>query len=152
MKTKTNKTKSKAVHTIVRYVRPKEKSYPAFYLAVLLAAVLLLEGFLIGAATPAAWQEGMQILDLSRDVNVVMSDTFSVIEPLLVQIQSVETFYQLAATEAIIIFDSSYVDPLALPKGVIGFYEAASVEMAKMLDFSTALSYFPQVAGASISR
>lgn len=145
-KTKTNKTKT------VRTVKSKEKSYPAIYLVALLAAVLLLEGFLLGVATPSAWQSGLQVLDISDGFTMMVDDTMWAIEPLFVQAQNVEKFYQLAATELIAIMDLEERDPLIVAKSVYSFYELASMEMEKMLDFSNEFAYFPQVAGASISR
>lgn len=145
-KTKTEKTKS------VRNVKSQEKHYPAYYLAALLAGVLLLEGLLLGAATPQAWQNGLEVLDVSVGFNLVVSDTFTIVEPLLVQMDNVTTFYQMAATEMMVLLDVSEQDPLVFPKTVFRFYEVASIEMEKMLDFSNEFAYFPQVAGASISR
>jgi hypothetical protein len=130
----------------------KEKNYPAYYLAVVLAGVLILEGLLLGAATPKAWQEGLEILDVSSGVGLVMSDTYTVIEPMLIQMDSINEFYQLAATEMMGLLDSSDYDVLRFPKTVNRFYELASIEMEQMLDLSENLAYWPRIAGASISR
>lgn len=141
-KTKSSKTKSSR----------KEKNYPAYYLAVVLAGVLILEGLLLGAATPTAWQDGLEVLDVSSAVDVVMSDSYTVVEPMLTQMDSINEFYQIAATEMISLLDASEYDAFAFPKAVNRFYELASIEMEKMLDLSDSLAYWPRVAGASISR
>jgi hypothetical protein len=130
----------------------KEKNYPAYYLAVVLAGVLILEGLLLGAATPSAWQHGLEILDVSSGMNLVLSDSYSVVEPLLVQMESINEFYQLAANEMMFLLDASHADVLAFPKAVNEFYELASIEMEEMLDLSDNIGYWPRVAGTSISR
>jgi hypothetical protein len=130
----------------------KEKSYPAYYLAAILAGVLILEGLLLGAATPQAWQHGLEVLDISSDVSLVMSDTFTAVEPMLVQMDHITEFYNIAESEMIVILDASDSDVLAFPKAVNEFYTLASVELEEMLDLSESFAYWPRVAGASISR
>jgi hypothetical protein len=147
MKTKT-KTKSKTTGGRSK----KQKAYPAYYLAVILAGALLLEGLLLGAATPRSWQHGLEVLDVSSGVSLVLADTYEVIEPMLIQIDNVTKFYEMAATETMVLFDSSDNDVLAFPRGVNEFYRLASIEMEEILDISDQVTYWPQIAGASISR
>jgi hypothetical protein len=141
MKTKRKKQNSK-----------NGKSYPALYLAVALSAILLLEGFLLGAATPGAWQQGLQVLDISSHVDVAMSDMVVVVEPFFQMYSDVNTFYQMAATELIAMLDFGEQDYFAFFRGVGEFYELASIEMENMLDLSDQFVGMGQVAGASISR
>lgn len=143
-KTKTKKTTTKRVR--------QEKNYPAYYLAVILAGVLILEGLLLGAATPKAWQHGLEVLDVSSGIENVLNDSFSAVEPMLVQIDSINEFYQMAATEMMVLLDASDSDILAFPKAVNEFYTLASTEMEEVLDLSDSFAYWPRVAGASISR
>jgi hypothetical protein len=130
----------------------REQLYPAYYLAIVLSAMLLLEGLLLGAATPHAWEEGLEVLDISAGVELVMSDMAEVVSPMMDQVAYVAEFYRLAAVEMESLLDLSDHDVLAFPKSVNEFYRLASIEMAELLDFSDHLSYIPQVAGASISR
>lgn len=130
----------------------KEKNYPAYYLAIVLAGVLILEGLLLGAATPKAWQQGLEILDVSSSMDLVLSDSYTLVEPLLVQMDSITKFYELAANEMMVLLDASDADVLAFPKAVNEFYELASIEMENMLDLSENIGYWPRVAGTSISR
>jgi hypothetical protein len=130
----------------------KEKHYPAVMLALVLAGVLMLEGLLLGAATPSAWQESLQILDISQDISLVVSDTYEAVEPMLAQIDHVTEFYEMAATEMMVLLDASDSDPFVFVRGVSEFYQLASVEMEQILDFSDQVSVFPRVAGSSISR
>jgi hypothetical protein len=143
------KTKTKSVR--VQGGR-KEKNYPAYYLALVLAGVLILEGLLLGAATPKAWQHGLEILDVSQGVDLVMTDSYWAVEPMLTQIDSIHEFYELAATEMMVLLDASESDVLSFPKAVNEFYRLASVEMEKVLDLSENMSYWPRVAGTSISK
>jgi hypothetical protein len=119
-------------------------------LAIAMAALIIIEAAVIGFAPNPA--EAMEVLNIADGTKVVMYDTYSVIEPMLVQFDNIRTFYEMAATEMIALLDASETDPLMFPRGVFEFYELASIEMEEMLDFSDELSYFPQVAGASISR
>jgi hypothetical protein len=130
----------------------KEKNYPAYYLALVLAGVLILEGLLLGAATPRAWQHGLEILDISQGVELVANDSYWAIEPMLVQMDSIQEFYDLAATEMMVLLDASESDVLSFPKAVNEFYRLASIEMEKVLDLSENISYWPRVAGTSISK
>jgi hypothetical protein len=141
MKSKTKATK-----------RRGEQQYPAYLIAVILSAMLLLEGFLLGVATPGAWEKGLEVLDISSAVQAVASDVAVVVEPLMEQYDNVNTFYQMAATEMMVMLDVSDTDPFAFFRGVNEFYRLASIEMAELLDFSDDLAALPQVAGASISR
>lgn len=158
MKSKTKTTKNKsagASATKKPAARKKDRQYPAYYLAAVLAGILLLEGFLLGAATPQAWSEAMQVLDVSASVQVVTADLAYVFEPMLDQVGYVEEFYQLAATELMYLFDASDVDHTAFFRGVNQFYYLASVEMETLLDFSDSIALVknaPQVAGAAIFR
>jgi hypothetical protein len=128
-----------------------EKIYPAYYLAVILSVVLFFEGFLMGVSDKV-WEESLQVLDISASVNQVVDDMTMVVEPLMDQISYVNNFYQIAATETIALLDFSEQDIMMFPRGVNEFYRLASIEMANMLDFSEQVAYWPQVAGASISR
>ncbi|MBX4188330.1 MAG: hypothetical protein KW793_04330 [Candidatus Doudnabacteria bacterium] len=132
--------------------RRGEKYYPAQYLAIALAVVLLLEGFLMGVSTTQNWKTGLEILDLSSSVDSVMSDVYFAIEPMVDQYVSVTQFYQMAADEMMVMLDVSDSDPLAFFKGVNEFYQLASIEMEQMLDLSGDFQNAGRVAGAFISQ
>lgn len=137
------KTKPKQIST--------EKSYSAFYLAVILASVLLLEGILLGGATSSTWLKSLEVLDVTSGLEQMADSVAVVVEPMMEQYKSVETFYHLAAEEMIVLLENES-DPLMLVHGINDFYTLATVEMEKLLDMSDSLAYWPQVAGASISR
>jgi hypothetical protein len=130
----------------------KEKTYSAYYLAIILSLVMIMEGFLLGVATASSWDKAIDILDVSHAVNAVMADVAFVVEPLMDQFEYVNEFYQLSATEMTTLLDLSESDPLIFPKSVLEFYELASIELEEMLDLSENFSHFPQVAGAAIHK
>lgn len=141
-KTKTNSKRGKT----------RSISYPAYYLALALGLVILLEGFMMGVATPKSVSEGLSVLDMSGSVHQVVSDFSAVIAPMMDQVASITKFYQLAAAELTTMLDMSNSNLLMFPKGVIEFYNLASVQMAELLDFSGQYTNMPQVAGISIFR
>ncbi len=132
--------------------KSKPGNYSAIYLGVILAFVLLLEGFLMGVATAGDWQRGLEVLDVSHEVKVVAADVFALAEPFFMIYDDVNSFYQLAATETMALFDVSEQDPFAFFRGVNNFYKLASAEMEQVLDFSNQFGSLGEVAGAYISR
>jgi hypothetical protein len=155
MKSKTKSKSEKSVSTKKSATKQSAGNYPAYYLAVALAGILLLEGLLLGAATPQAWSEAVQILDVSSSVQAVTADMAFLFEPMFNQVAYTEDFYQMAATEVIYLFDVSDHDPLVFIKGVSEFYYLASVEMESLLDLSDSLAFMktvPQVAGAAVFK
>jgi hypothetical protein len=130
----------------------KDKSFPVYYLVIALSAIILLEGFLIGVASPVDWEKSMHILDISQDVDVVMSDMYYTFEPMIEQIDNVTAFYHQSADATIALLDASEHDPMLVFDGVNEFYRLASLAMEDMLDLSDDLSYIPRVAGAAFSR
>src|SRR5689334_8172467 len=127
--------------------RKKSQKGEIQYMAVVLCAVLLLESVLLGASPSSAWGQSIEILDLSQATSVVVNDLMFVMEPMFEQYDNINTFYQLAADEMMVLLDISDSDPLAFFRGVGEFYQLASVEMEHMLDFSDNFAMVPQVAG-----
>lgn len=144
MKSKTNTNSKRG--------KSKAVSYPAYYLALVLGLMILLEGFMVGVATPKSVSDGLAVLDMSGSVTQVVSDFSAAIAPMMDQVSSITKFYQLAATELASMLDMSNSDILMFPKGVLEFYDLASVQMAQLLDFSDQYTNMPKVAGMSIFR
>jgi len=136
----------------VKVIAKKETHYPAYYLGLVLAGVLLLEGLMLGATSPEAWQQGLQVLDMSDAVSIVVVDIGLMVSPMMEQVSYVNDFYQAAATEMILLIDFSDHDFMAGPRLVMDAYDMASVEVANMIDFTAQAEYWPQVAGASLQR
>jgi hypothetical protein len=134
MKLKTNK-KAK---TITRTRRPRARQFSAQYLAIVLAAVLLIEGVSIGSVSAQNWRFGVQVLDMSAGVSQTVSDMSVALAPAVLVVRSVNNFYSLAATEMAYLLDASdQAAQLAdIYNGVASFYNQASSQMALLLDAS----------------
>jgi hypothetical protein len=147
--------KKTKVKTKTNIKKAKVKKYKVHHLGIILAAVLLLEGILIGATTKADWQKGSEILDISTAVVETMQDTAVTFQPMLDVALGINEFYQQSATEMAELLDLSDADMtneiIIVYSGVDNFYAQASHEMEKLLDLSDSISYFPSVAGASIT-
>lgn len=133
----------------------REKYYSPYLLGILLFTVIILEGALMSSATPADWQAGFSVLDVSSSVSSLKSDVSYIAEPAIFAASSINEFYNQAAIAAIPLFDfSDTTGTMAFVDGVNDFYQIAATEMANVLDISnySTFSYQPKVAGASISR
>jgi hypothetical protein len=148
----TKKSKTKKIKKSAPSVKKvsRKNNYEAHWLAIILIAFLLLEGFTLTSTTPADWQRGASVLDVSADVAVLMEDMSTTFEPIVSAIRGVDQFYKLSAVEMMKILDLSDSDPLAdvvlVIDGVHEFYDESSNQLAGLLDYSAG---FGSVAGAS---
>ncbi|OGE73700.1 MAG: hypothetical protein A3I07_02005 [Candidatus Doudnabacteria bacterium RIFCSPLOWO2_02_FULL_42_9] len=127
--TKKSKSKSK-----------KPKQYEPQYLLIILAVVLLLEGFLMGSAEIADWQSGLSMLDMSSAISEAVTDTIVVMQPVVDAIKTIDTFYQESATamtELLSLPENPFDQILQLTEYTNSFYESAAEELTTLLDLSS---------------
>jgi hypothetical protein len=131
----------------------KVKHYEPHYLLIILAVVLLLEGFLVVNTREADWGSGLSILNLSPSINQTISDTAALLEPVADTINSVSVFYQKSATALAGFLDLSTNNPIdeviTLTSYITAFYENAADELTVLFDLTDTASPFGKVAGAS---
>ena len=134
----------------------KIKNYSAEYLAIVLSAVLLLEGMLFGVSNQAMWQDAASLLDMSSSLVETSNYTLAVLEPLFVTASDIHRFYELASTQMMILLDISGSNTGSeigwIINGVSDFYSQASVQTAQVLDVSAVSSWPGSVAGISVSK
>lgn len=154
MKSKT-KTKLKT-NKNPRTRRQKVKAYPAHYLAIVLAVILLFEGWLFGSSTASDWQNAIVILDVSEQVNETQSDLIEFFQPMFQTAEDVNQFYQLSATTMIELVDLSSSgfgsEVEFVYDGVSNFYALASEQMAIVLDVSETPVLHGGVAGITLEN
>jgi hypothetical protein len=124
-------------------------------LALVLIGVLLVEGLFASFTTRSDWSQGVAVLDISQAVADSAAGTGILLRPVADAISGTDQFYQLAATEMMVLTDLSD-NPLQelemVATGVAGFYQEASTELALVLDFSRPRSWNANVAGAYIEN
>ncbi len=149
------KTKTKKI-TTSKTVTQKKKSveYPAHYLAIILAVVLIAEGIIMGSAQTGDWAEALQIMDASAAVTQTVAALSATAQPGIDLISDINQFYQIAATEMTTLLDvsDSAGDFNLIFAGVDEFYQQASIQMAYLFDFSSMAKLQPHVAGISIIK
>lgn len=155
MKKSSKKPKNKTTKSLSKKA-PQSRGYEAHYLAVILIAFLLLEGFLFTSTQSRDWQKGIQVLDMSSAVAQTTSDLRVVMQPIVDAVEGVNEFYQIAATEMMHVLDISGQNPLEevalVTEGVYDFYQSASQELTYLLDVSERSSWPARVAGVSVSH
>src|ERR1043166_395912 len=110
--------------------KSKIKKYPAHYLALALIGTLVLEGVLFNISTPADWQVGASVLDMSSAVLELGHDMTTFFQPLADTVSDVNLFYSLGADQMAQVLDmhESFSVVAIFYDGVNEFYERASVE------------------------
>ena len=131
----------------------RTKQYPVYYLAVIIAILLIVEGIVFGSAGPKDWHSAVQLLDISQGVRETQQDLAATFQPMADLAADVDEFYRLATVEMMSFLDlsESYEDATILFVGIDEFYRRASIEMAKLLDVSGAVQ-MSSVAGISITK
>jgi hypothetical protein len=142
------KTKRKNGNKGKKGSRRIKKHYPAWVLALVLAAVLLLEGGLANA-TAADWQEAMTMFDYSETAAFFTSNMDGLMQPVVDVIDDVNKFYVLASEEMYYLLEGEmFPEVEEVISAVNEFYNQAADEMMVVLD----LSEQGRVAGISIER
>jgi hypothetical protein len=153
MKTKTKKKQTKKTASPRK---KREKQFEPHYLALVLVAFLLLEGFTLTSTTAPDWGQGTEVLDMSQAVHQTIDDSAKLFQPIVNTISDINKFYELSATELIPLLDLSDYDVTEdvalITDGVAAFYDEASIELANLFDFSSTVNpWTSAVAGASIA-
>ncbi|MEO8065775.1 MAG: hypothetical protein ABI643_02880 [Candidatus Doudnabacteria bacterium] len=140
---------------INRISKLRKKQYPTFQLAVVLAAVLILEGALFLSSNRADWQKAVGVLDMSGEISVTVQNMSLAFQPMIETAQDVNMFYQEATTQMMQLLDldgtgvgSEFV---YIYNGVYDFYQQSSGQLAAIFDVSNSLPFFP-AAGTPNSR
>ena len=135
--------------------KSKPKKYEPYYLAIVLAAILLLEGALFSISTSQDWKNAASILDVSGAVVETIHDTASLFTPEATVVSGVNQFYQLAAVQMEELLQVSFENLSSSVEftydSISEFYLESSTQMALLLGVPNSVTR-PQVAGASISR
>ena len=151
-KTKTKKiTKAKTVKKFTR-VKNTPRLFHGSYLAMAIAALLIVEGLLFSFSSQAAWAEGMDILDMGPAVTQVADALAYTLAPVAETVSLVNQFYSRATDAAIELLDlrGSAKELVFVISSVTDFYQQASVAMENLLGISAWTINQPQVAGASV--
>jgi hypothetical protein len=112
MKTKA-KTKIKKTPVKTTKARSrKNKKYSTSYLALILTTILLLEGLLFGITTPKDWKDALVILDVSSAVTETAHDTAAFFQPEAQVLAATDHFFKLASIEMAKMFDFSDMNPI----------------------------------------
>ncbi len=151
---KVTKTKNKRRKTVSKKIA-RAKRIESHYLAIIIIAFVLLEGFLITSTHLTDWQNGFEVLDMSTSMTQTGSDFAAVVQPISDAISGVNEFYEVAANEMMVVLDISNTNPMEevnlITGGIYEFYQEASVQMASLLDVSDITAWPAQVAGVSIT-
>jgi hypothetical protein len=130
-----------------------KKQYPSHYLAIILAAVLILEGVMICMTTSSDWHDASSILDVTVGLNETISDTVTFFQPVTDVVSGVSEFYKQATDQMMTLLDlsGSFSDLTEVFNGVGEFYTQASIQMAHLLDVSETPAWGGKLSGASIT-
>jgi hypothetical protein len=146
--------KKRNKHKTKKFIRSAFKQqYPPFYLALSLAIFSVLVISLLSPVMADDWQHAFAVLDVSQPVSQAFADFNQAVTPMVEFTSDVSKFYELAADEmsTLLVADGYFDSGFVVVDGVGDFYQLASLEMEKFLDFSDLIpiQYQPQVAGAS---
>ncbi|MGE5392614.1 MAG: hypothetical protein ACM3NH_02625 [Candidatus Saccharibacteria bacterium] len=118
----------------------RRKEYPVYLLAIVLGAVMFLEGIAIGVASGSDVRDALSILDMTGQVQEVAADLSIIAQPMVFVVQGIYSFYQLAATEMTALLSGMDLQTFVLPySAVVDFYQASATEMYHLLDLSSLL-------------
>jgi hypothetical protein len=145
--TKKSKTKNKSKKTTAR----KARNFEAHYLALILVAVLLLEGYFVTSTHRSDWQQGASVLDISHEVSETFTELGQVFQPIADAVDGVNEFYELSATAMMQVLDISEptYELRIVTDGVYNFYQEASIQLSQLLDVTPTSSWPAHVAGVS---
>jgi hypothetical protein len=123
-------------------------SYPAHVLAIVLMAVMFVEGMMFGIASAKDLSVGLEVLDVSDAVVTTKSDLAWLAEPLVVTFNGVDRFYAMASEVVMSLLEDNIVDNATIAvEDINKFYKIASNEMTQTLDLSN--SVFASTGGSN---
>jgi len=135
------KRKRKSKKSIRHHMR--NEHYPARALAIVLLAVMFLEGMVFGVTTADDVMVGIQVLDMSTAMATTKADVVSVFEPMVNVVTGIDQFYHMAAAETYYLLEDNIVNNLVtMVEDINKFYDLASQEFTYALDFSESASAY----------